>query len=353
MLGLVRRKPLFIGLDISATAIKLLELSEAGKHHRIESFAIQPLPTGVIVDKAIKNPEALIDALQSIRTRLTSKNNVVAVAVPDSSVITKRITVDSELSEHEVEAQVLIEAEKFIPYPLQEVSLDFEMLGPNPNKPDQTDVNVVASRTENIHSWVNVLAEGGFDVRLVDVESYAVERACRMISQQCDQGLQDKVVAVVDIGSSITNITVLSNLDPVFSREETFGGEQLTKEIQRHYGLSYAEAGLAKKQGTLAEDYAAQILEPFNASAVLQIKRALQFFYSATPFNAIDQIILAGGTTATSGLVQLIESEMAVPTTVANPFVNMLLAPKLEVSRLNQNASAMMICYGLALRSFQ
>lgn len=344
--------PMF-GMDISSTSVKLLELSQSGDSFRVESYAVAPLPPGVVVEKAIKDPDVLAETISKAVKQSKTSNKTAAIAVPDSSVMTKVVQMDKALTEDEIETQLIADADKYIPYPLDEVRMDFDVLHPSANNPELVDVLLVASRSENVELRVSTLAEAGLNLKLVDVESYAMERAVSLIAQDLPNKGIDEAIAVVDIGSIMTSLTILYNLQTIFTREEVFGGEQLTKAIQRHYGLTYAEAGQAKKEGGLPDDYASEVLAHFKESAVLQVRRALQFFFSSSQHNKVSHIVLAGGTAMIPGLAELIEEQIGIPVSVANPFYNMTVSKRVNLPALTRDASALMICCGLAMRSFE
>lgn len=341
-----------LGIDISSTSVKLLELSQQNQKYRVESYSVVPLPQGVVVEKMIKDVDVLAETIKKAVKKSSSRVTCGAVAVSDSSVMTKVVQLDSVLSDDEIETHIISEADKYIPYPLEEVSLDFDVLHPSANNKDLVDVLLVASRSENVELRTQTLTAADVVPKLVDVESYAMERACKLIAQDLPNKGVDEAIAIIDIGSIMTSLTVLYNLSTIFTREEVFGGEQLTKAIQRHYGLTYAEAGLAKKEGGLPDDYATEVLGPFKESAVLQVRRSLQFFFSASQHSRVSHIVLAGGSVAVPGLVELIEEQIGIPASIANPFSNMSVSNSVNVSALTRDASALMICCGLALRSF-
>ncbi len=346
------RKPVLLGVDISSSAVKLLELSQQLHSYRVESYAVVPLSAGSMVEKSIKDPGMLANTISQAHTNSGSSLKHSAIAIADSSVITKILPIDSGLSDHEIEDHIMLEADKFIPYPLEEVSIDFDIIGASAKHPDYLDILVAASRSENVQIRVDTMDTAGLDVEVVDVESYAVERACRLMANALPNGGVDETVAIVDIGSLLTNLTVLYNMRTIFTREEVFGGALLTKNIQRHYGMNYAEAGLAKKQGNLPDDYANEVLAPFIQSAVLQVRRSLQFFFSASQHNKINHILLAGGTASLPDLATIIENEIGIPTSVANPFANMEISDRVDATALANDATSLLLCCGLALRSF-
>jgi type IV pilus assembly protein PilM len=345
-----KTKPM-LGLDISSTTIKLLELSRHGDSFRVENYSVRPLPPNAVVEKNINDPEAVAQVIKATITQCRTKVKDCAVAVAGSSVITKLIEMPSGLSEDAMELQISIEADQYIPFPLDEVALDFDIQGPSARNPNQVEVLLAACRRENVEARSTVLQLADLRPKVVDVEAYTMERAFRLIREQLDDQ-QDQVVAIVDIGSTMTTLSVLVDGKTIYTREQLFGGRQLTEEIQRRYGLSEEEAGLAKKQGGLPDDYGPEVLEPFKESVVQQVTRSLQFFFSSTQYNDVDHIVLAGGVSSMRGLAEVIEAKLGTSVTVANPFANMSVASRVNSTALANDAPALMIATGLALRSF-
>lgn len=341
-----------VGVDISSTSVKLLELTQVGGRFRVDCYSVAPLFPDSFEQSDIKDVESVGEAIKLVVNRSGARTNHAAVAVPGSSVITKIIQVDSRLEEYDMEAQVDLEASRFVPYPMEEVSIDFEVISPNQNNPDKVDVLVAASRTEQVDSRVEALRLGGLTVDVVDVESYAMERAFPLITDQLPNEGKDKTIAIIDIGSIVTSITILHDLMTIYTHEEVFGGKQLTEAIQRRYGLTYEEAGLAKKQNALAEDYVPEVLDPFREALIPLIRRSLQFFFSASRFNEVDYIVLAGGGAYIPGLRELVKERLGTDCCIANPFSDMIISPKVDAASLSADAPSLMICCGLALRSF-
>lgn len=340
-----------IGVDISSTAVKLLQLSRSGDHYRVEHYAVEPLPPNAVVEKNIVEVEAVGEAIRRAVARSGSKAKNAAAAVAGSAVIIKQIPMPADLDEDDMEAQVQLEAANYIPYPIEEVNLDFEVIGPMPNNPEMVQVLLAASRSENVEMRQSALELGGLVAKVIDIEAFAVENAFALVAQDLSLA-PEAVVALVDIGATMTTLNVLRGGRSLYSREQIFGGKQLTDEVMRRYGLSYEEAGMAKRQGGLPENYQTEVLEPFKEAAVQQISRLLQFFYAGSEFNRVDQIVLAGGCASITGLPELVEEQLGVPTVVANPLAQMTLGPKVQAQALAQDAPALMIATGLALRSF-
>lgn len=352
MLPFSRKSLPLLGLDISSTAVKLLELSRSGNRHRVESYAVEPLAPNAVVEKSIADPEAVGEAIRRAVKRSGTRAKHAAVAVAGSAVITKVITMPAALSEEEMESQIQLEADQYIPYPLEEVNLDFEVVGPSAKNPELVDVLLAASRSENVDVRVAAIESAGLIAEIVDVEAYAMENAFQLLPDQLpDRGI-GKTVAVVDIGATMTTFNVLHDLKSIYTREQVFGGKQLTEEIMRRYGLSYEEAGMAKKHGGLPDNYGPEVLDPFREAMVQQVSRSLQFFFSSSQYSRIDHIVLAGGSSSITGIADLMEAKIGTHVTVANPFTNMTLSSRIKPQSLNSDAPALMIACGLAIRSF-
>lgn len=341
-----------LGLDISSTAVKLLELSKSGGRYRVESYAVEPLPPNSVVEKSVTDAEAVGEAIRRAVKRSGTRAKEAAVAVAGSSVITKVIPMPASLSDQEMEAQIELEADQYIPYPLDEVNTDFQVLGPSEKNPDTVDVLLAASRSENVEMRVAAVEAGGLTAKVVDIEAYALENAFGLLADQLpDQGIE-RTIAVVDVGATMTTLNVLHDLKIIYTRDQVFGGKQLTEEIMRRYGLSYEEAGMAKRQGGLPDNYVPEVLEPFKEAMAQQVSRSLQFFFSSSQYSSIDQIVLAGGSASIPGVDELIHQTIGIETIIANPFASMSLASRVKPQTLSNDAPALMIACGLALRSF-
>ncbi len=352
MLPFKKKSVPMVGIDISATAVKLLELSRPGGKYRVESYAVEPLPANSVADKNINDIEAVGEAVSRAWKKSGSKTKFAVAAVAGSAVITKMITMPADLSEDDMETQIQLEADQYIPFPLEEVALDFEIIGPSETNPDRVDVLLAASRSDVVDSRVAVLDTADLVAKVIDVEAFALENTVGLLIDDLFQGATDQIIAVADVGSSVTTFSVLENMKIIYSREQQFGGQQLTEDIQRRYGLSYEEAGLAKRQGGLPDNYEPEVLEPFKESLAQQISRAQQFFYSSSSISNIDHLLLAGGCASIHGIAELVESKIGVPTSVVNPFANMSLSSKVPPDSLANDAPALMVACGLALRSF-
>jgi type IV pilus assembly protein PilM len=352
--GLFKAKmPPLIGVDISSSAIKMVEISETSKGiYRVERYAIEPLPKDSVVEGNINNLDAVSDALKRCHKRLGSNVKNLALALPNAAVISKKIMVPAGQTEDDLELQVETEANQYIPFSLDEVNLDFQVLGPAPNSPDDIEVLIAASRKEKIIDRLAVAESAGLKATVMDVDLFAAQAAFELIEGQFPDRGKDQNIAVVDVGSSIMAVSVLRNDQSIYMREQPFGGNQLTQEIQNKFGLSPEEAEAAKRAGGLPENYESDVLQPFMEMMGLEVARALQFFFTSTQHNQIHHVVLSGGCAAIPGADETVGKRVQVNTIIANPFVNMTLSSKIRPKSLTQDAPSLMVACGLAMRRF-
>ncbi len=344
--------PLF-GLDISSSSVKMLEIVAAGKAgYQVERHAIEPLPKDAVVDGNINNLEAVAEAVKRGHKRLATRTKHVAMAVPSGAVITKKIVVSAALREEDLEVQVQTEANQYIPFALEEVNLDFQVIGPAPNRPEDQEVVIAATRKEKVEDRVAVAESAGLKAMVMDVESYAQMAALGLVVKQLPNAGRDQNIAVVDVGANVMNVTVLRNEQSVYTREQAFGGNQLTHDIVSRYGMSPEEAENAKRAGGLPDDYETEVLRPYMDNLSMEVQRALQFFFTSTSYNQVDHILLAGGSAVIPGLDEVVYIRTHVPAIVANPFSSMQTSPRIQLKRLMQDAPSLIVACGLALRRF-
>lgn len=342
-----------VGLDISSSSVKMLELAGGEKDgYRLERYAIEPLPRDAVTDGNIVNMEAVAEAIRRAVRRMGGGIKNAAVALPASAVITKKILLPAGLREQEIEAQVESEASQYIPFAIDEVNLDFQILGDAAVSAGDVEVLIAASRKEKVDDRVAAAELAGLKVTVVDVETFAAQAAFSLICKQMPGGGKDEVFALIDIGASLMSVTVLRNGQQAYTREQAFGGNQLTLDIARQYGMSPEEAEAAKRTGNLPEGYEHELLRPFMDSVALEVSRALQFFFTSTQFNHVDHVVLSGGCSSLPGLAEIVEGRTQVNTLLANPFAGMSMSNKIRAKNLQADAPSLMVACGLALRRF-
>ena len=344
--------PLF-GMDISSSSVKLVELTDAGRGNpRVERYAIEALPKDAVLDGNITNLDAVVDAVQRGWKRMATRTKNVALALPTAAVITKKIIVPAGLRDEELEVQVESEANQYIPFALEEVNLDFQVVGPSPSGPEEVEVLIAASRKEKVEDRVAVAEASGLKAIVMDVESYAIQSSFELIQQQFPDNGKDQNIALVDLGANVMNVTVLRNEQTVYTREQAFGGSQLTQDIMRVYGMSLEEAEAAKRSGGLPENYEAEVLRPFMENAALEIQRAVQFFFTSTQYTSVEHVLLTGGSAVIPGLDEMVQSRTQINALVANPFASMAISPRVSLKKLVADAASLMVACGLAMRRF-
>ena len=347
------KAPPLIGADLSSSAIKMVEIAETGKGlYRLERYAIEPMPKDSIVDGNINNLDAVSDTLKRCHKRLGTNIKNLALALPNAAVISKKILVPAGQTEEELELQVATEANQYIPFSLDEVNLDFQVLGPAPNSPEDVEVLIAASRKEKIEDRVAAAEAAGLKATVMDVDLYAAQTSFELMGLGTKEDEKDQNIAMVDVGATIMSVNVMRNGQSIYLREQPFGGNELTQEIQNKFGLAPEEAEAAKRDGGLPEEYDTELLQPFVDKMGLEIARALHFFFSSTPYNQVAQIVLSGGCAAIPGVDQAISRRTQVTTIIANPFVNMDVSSKIKAKSLAQDAPSLMVACGLAMRRF-
>jgi type IV pilus assembly protein PilM len=331
----------------------MVELANDGKSgYRVERYSIEVLPRDVIADGNVTNLDVAAEAIKRAWRKLSSSTRLVATALPTSHVITKKIIVAAGQKEEELELLVESEANQYIPFPLDEVNLDFQIVGPAVSSPEEVDVLIAASRKEKVEDRVAAIEAAGLKPVVMDVESYAVLSSLELILKQLPKGGKGQIIALVDVGANVMGLTVLRDGQQLYAREQAFGGNQLTQDIARLYGMTFAEAEADKRRNALPENYESELLQPFVENMALEVSRALQFFFTSTQFNKVDHIVLAGGCATLPGGDEVIAARTQIDTIVANPFADMVISSHVRGNSLLADASSLMVACGLALRRF-
>ncbi|CAH1385590.1 pilus assembly protein PilM [Candidatus Nitrotoga sp. M5] len=351
---LYTKTPSLIGVDICSSSIKIVELSESTKKNSyvLERYAIEPLPINAVSDGNVNDMEAASECMRRAWKRMGTRIKKISLALPAAAVISKKIFLPSGLNEKDMEHQVEAEANQYIPFAIDEVNLDFQVLGPAPSNSAEVEILLAASRNVNVEDRVAVAEVAGLKVVVMDVEHYAAEMAFEQIRMQLPGGALDQCVALVDIGAHVMNVNILHNGQSVYMRDQQMGGEQLTQHIQSTFGLSTEEAETGKINGGLPENYESDVLIPFRESLADEVYRAMQLFFTSTQFNEISYIVLAGGSAALPNLGDAVATRTQVKTLIANPFAQMTLSERIKKRQLQIDAPALMIACGLAMRRF-
>ena len=361
-----------LGIDISASSVKLVELSRSEQRFKVEAVAIEALPEGTMQDRNPSDLDGLAAAIRRTYRNSASRLRKAAIAVPTSSVITRVVPMPAEFGDEDIAANIEVDAAQYIPFPLEEIYLDFQVQGISKASSDAQDVMLVASRQENVDLRRDVLQDAGLKALIVDVEAYALENTFRVLTQELFKDRPRKepqesqistakqkdeaLSAIVDIGANVTTFYVLRNNRIIFTREQAFGGDQLTASIADAYGLPRDRAEQAKRSGDLPDDYPTRILTPYLEFAAEQIGQALQFYFASDHYhsnrNAVDTIVLVGGGALATGLAKVVTERLDIPALIGNPFVTMANGPRVNRHSLLRDAPLFAVACGLALRSF-
>lgn len=340
-----------LGIDISSTAVKILEISSRSNQYKVDGYGTIKLPENAMEGVSIKDVEQVASCIRRLFSSTRFNCKQAAVAVPDSSTISKIIQMNEGLNDDELEELVIMEADKYIPYPIDEINIDFSVLGPAAKNAAMLDVLVVASRAENVSSRVEAVNRAGLEARIVDIESYAIERMSQLLIPQLPKDSENQIIALIDFGYTYTVFYVLQGMKIIFSREEEFGGKQLVDTIVQVYGLKHDAAVAAIDEGRLPDNYIDEVLYPFQELIILQVKRGLQFFFSSSQHTHVDHIILGGGLAKQVGIAELLNEHINIPTQIANPFANMAISDYVNRENLTDDAPSLLVACGLALRN--
>jgi type IV pilus assembly protein PilM len=348
-----RKFPPMIGLDISASSVKLVELEQtATGEYVVERFASESFEKGWITDGQIEKFDEVADAVRRVVAKSGTRTKQVVMGMPQAAVITKKIVLPAGLREEELELQVESEANQYIPFSLDEVSLDFCVIGPSPTTVGDVEVLIAASRKDRVEDRQGLAEAAGLKPVVLDIESHASRLAMTRIVAALPNEGKDALVALFEIGADTTSLKVLRDEELLYDRDQAFGGSQLTQLISRQYGFSFEEAEQKKLAADLPDDYEATILIPFVDSLSQEIGRALQYFFTSTPHHKVHYVMLAGGTAALPGLKDRVTELTGFAAMVVNPFENMKLGSAVRESKLRREAPSYLTACGLAMRRF-
>ncbi|MDZ4077517.1 pilus assembly protein PilM [Hydrocarboniphaga sp.] len=342
-----------IGLDISSSTIKLVELARRGDRYAVESYAIEPLPANAVADKQILDPQAVGECIVRAVNRSGTRTRQAALAVSGASVITKIIQMPESLSELDLEEQIKVEADQYIPYSIDEVALDFQVLGASAVGAGQVDVMLAACRKDQVETRCAALEIAGLTPKIVDIEANALQNSALLLRHQMPDRGHNRTIALIDMGATTTSVLVLQNLQAVYTRDQSFGGRQLLEDMMRYYGMTLEEASQARRFNNLPDGFELEVLAPFVADMGQQIDRSLQFFFASTSQHGqIDQIILAGGCAAIDHVDRQLADQLQIPVAVAQPFAHVGVAARAKPAQLARDSASLLIASGLAMRAF-
>lgn len=347
-----KKRNAVVGIDITSSAVKLVELGQNSTGYILKSCTVEPIPCSEHEQQSTANRAVIAQTIQKALKKSTITAKQAVVAVSGASVIVKSISIPAGLNEDEILEQIIIDAPKHMPYNIHDVCFDFEIQGTNNTNATLLDVLLVAIRKEFIEQKVEILKYAQLKPKIIEVETFTIGNALQLLTSQLPDKFENKTIAAIDIGANVTTLHVIHHSRSIYTRELSFGGNQLTHQIAQTYNLTYADAEQAKIQGTLSDAYMTDILAPFKLNIVQQIQRSIQFFSASQINHRIDSIVLFGGCAAISDIDTLVAQALDLPTCVANPFIDMTYSENINPQQVGQYASAMLVACGLALRHF-
>lgn len=342
-----------VGIDISSTAVKVVQIGLSGGRYRIDHYAIEPLQPGWVDDKAIVEGEQVAAVIEKALKSARIKSRAAVVAVSGNGVITKIIQVPGVMGmpEHELQDQVELEAANHIPFQVEEVRIDFSVIGPSSTE-GVLNVLLAAVRNDTANLVQETAEMAGLTVDIMDVESLALETAYNIVADELKIP-EDDLVAMFDIGASVITLNVMHQGNSIFQRQQPFDTKALETELRRQMGCSQEDALGHLRAAEFPAGFEQSVLEPFRDGLVQSLGRLLQYFYSATEFNTIHKILLSGGGASTHGLPEALDDRLGIPSSVANPLASMALGSGVKGQDLATDAPSLFLATGLALRSFR
>lgn len=342
-----RSKPKsIVGIDIGSHAIKVVELAGSAANPRVTAWGSAPLPKGAFNDDTIANAEAIADTIQGLLVQSNVTAKAASVAVSSSHAITKVLSMPKQLSDVEMEEQISVEALHFIPYPIDEVNLDFEIMGESEVNNEENDVLLVACRRSVVDDYIDLIEELELGLQYVDIDTYALERVYR--SQHTMTPNSNEVVGIFDIGATSSHLMVVDPEKVAYSRHQSFGAAQFIKLIRKEYGVSADEAEEILRSSQPPGDFVSAVQEPFVEILSQEVNRALQFFYSSSSHSNIDSLVITGGCVALSGLAEDLETSLRTKVRRLDPLANALVQS--DRQRIDKARNSLSIAYGLSLR---
>lgn len=347
---LFSRKKEIVGLDIGSGLVKAVQLSAEPKGFHLTRFGVVPLGSDIIVDGTIINAGQVNEAIKTLfkENKITAKNVAISIS-GHASVIIKRITIP-EMTEEELSESIRWEAEQYVPFPIDEVELDFQILSPGKAGSGQMEVLLVAVKKDKINDYVNVTTGAGLIPLIVDADVFALQNMFELNYEQ-ESG---KNIALVNIGASTMNMNIIKDGLSLFTRDSSMGGNQLSESIQKEFGLSYDDAEKVKKGEEfpgVSPDEAGAIIEGFSTDIASEISRSFDFFKTTMVGEDVEKVFISGGCAKLKRLPSLLSERFGMPVEVVNPFKSINIDPKsFDTSYIDDMAPIAAVAVGLATR---
>jgi type IV pilus assembly protein PilM len=343
------KKKDILGLDIGSSAIKLVELKEGKSGYRLQNLALSPLPPEAIVDGALMDSVTIVDSIKDLVKQVKTKTRNAAISVSGHSVIVKRITLPF-MTEAELEESIQWESERYIPFDINDVNIDFQILGSGAENPEVMDVILVAAKKDIINDYVSVIMEAGLNPAIIDVDAFALEN---MLAINYDLG-KEEVIAVANVGASVTSINILRNNVSAFTRDVFKGGNQVTEEIQRQLHVDFDEAERVKvgsKMDGSSQPLIEKVLKEACESLAAEIGNSLEFFQSTSTYEKIGKLFVSGGGSKIKDFDIVLQQQIGIPVELINPFKKIEFSEKnFDLEYMREIGPAMAVGVGLASR---
>lgn len=338
-----------IGLDIGSSAVKMVEIDRAKKGEELQFLGVAPLPDGAIVEKTVKKPDAVRAAISGLWKNSKSRTKSLATSVAGKSVIIKQVTMTS-MTDAQLEKQIEMEAEPYIPFDIKDVHLDFYIMGDRPEREGTMEVVLVAAKKDYMDEYMDLIKSAGLSPIVVDVDPFALE----VMYEWCYPNVQEEVVALVNVGASTMNVNILKSGASQYTRDLPLGGDSITREIMRFFDVDYDRAENIKRGAQLEKVNPRNLRKIFQRSVdyfVSELQKILDFFATNVSYDPIQKIFLSGGAAHTYGLVSAMESELNIPVEIIDPFRSVRVDEKVfDLNYLQSVGSTMAVAVGLALR---
>lgn len=325
-----------VGLDIGSNSVKLMEINSTTKPYVVKNFATAPLPDGLVVKDEIKDHAALGALIKELFRKNNIQTKAVALAIPRSSVIIKNIQVNSQLNAADIESRAWVEANHHFPDLVGEIYLDFSVT-PIPQDPSQLDLTLVACRKTQIKPYLDVLHEAGLNAEVIDVNSYALERAVNILMEEMPQ---ISTVALLNLDMQLSTLLVVQENKLIYAHDQAYDGKRLVTQTKEYLQSATNQIATLNDSG---------YLETLKNALSAHLRHTMHFFYSSRPNIGIQKLILSGDCAATPCLDVFLQQEVGADTVLANPFEKMIMTPDTQLSQLQQIAPTMMLSLGLAL----
>jgi type IV pilus assembly protein PilM len=347
----LRRAKSLVGLDIGSSAVKAVELKAAGKGYKVTAFGAESVPPDSIVDGAIIDGAAVADAIRRVFEGNKIQTKDVAASLSGNAVIVKKITLPV-MTEGELAESIYWEAEQYIPFDIQDVNLDYQILDPGDaaNGKATMDVLLVAAKKEKIADYTGVIAQAGRTALVVDVDAFALQNAFEV-----NYGIEPgRVVVLLNAGASATNINILQGDQSVFTRDISIGGNAYTEALQKELNLPFDQADQLKRgepvDGVTFED-ARPVLRAVTENVMLEIQKTFDFFKATAASDRIDRIVVSGGASRAEGFLEMLTERFEAPVELFDPFKNVAFdAKRFQVGAVDAIAPTAAVAVGLALR---